>query len=107
MSEIVSVIFILDDGGQFTALIDVLVDSSGDGGEFGDQGHAVLEGEFPVRFLVETFGVGLSESGLLFQCSDSYQLVSLWGVVAERELGHGVEVAGTSVDEFLDEFRNI
>lgn len=70
MSEIVSVIFILDDAGKFSTLIDILVDSGGDTREFCDHGHGILEGVFPVLLLVNTFGISLGEGGLVFQCSD-------------------------------------
>ena len=74
MGEIVSVIFIFDDAGKFSALVDVLVDSGGNSRKFGDQGHGIFEGVFPVFLLVDTFGVSLGKGGLMFQCSHGYSV---------------------------------
>lgn len=79
MGEIVSVILVLDNRRHLAALVYVLVDSGGDGREFGNQRHGVFKSVFPVLFLIETLGVGLCKSGLLFQCSDG------WGLVGSEE----------------------
>ena len=107
MSEVVSVILVLDNRGHLAALVHVLVDSGGDGREFGDQRHGIFKCVFPVFLLIETFGVGLGKGGLVFQGSDGYLLGKLGMHFTERELGHGMEIARTSVDEFLDEFGDI
>jgi hypothetical protein len=39
VSEIVAVILVLFDGGEFSVFVDVAVDSGCDGGELGDKGH--------------------------------------------------------------------
>ena len=78
MREIVAVVFILVDGGEFAIFVDVAVDTCGDGGKFGDEGHGVFKGVFPVFLLVETLGIGLSERGFMFQCRDSYILKLSW-----------------------------
>ena len=70
MGEIVSVILVLDNRRHLAALVYVLVDSGRDSRELGNQRHGVFKGVFPVLFLIETLGVGLGKSGLLFQCSD-------------------------------------
>ena len=74
MGEIVAVVFTLVDGGEFAVFVDVTVDTGGDGGEFGDDGHGVFKGILPVFLLVDTLCVGLSESGFMFQGSNSYIL---------------------------------
>jgi hypothetical protein len=85
MREIVAVIFTLVDGREFAVFVDVTVDAGGDGGEFGDEGHGIFKGVFPVFLLVDTLCVGLSESGFMFQCSNSYMLTqSMNGVYRER-----------------------
>ena len=50
----------------------------------------------PVLRLVHALGVGLGELGLVLESSDG-----------ERELGHGVEVAGAAVDKLLDKLGDV
>ena len=107
MSEIVSVILVFFDGGEFTVLVHVAVNSGCDGGKLGDQGHGILESVFPVFLLVETLGISLGKGRLLFQCRDGWKLAGKRSWHTERELRHGVEIAGTSVDEFFNEFRDV
>lgn len=96
VGQVEGVILVLLDGSDLAILEDVAVDLRGDGGQLGDEVHAVLEGVLPVLLLVDTLGVGLGESGLVLESSDG-----------ERELRHGVEGAGAAVDQLLDELGEI
>jgi hypothetical protein len=96
VGQVVGVVLVLLDRGDLAVLVDVAEDLGGDGGETGNEVHGVLESVLPVLRLVHALGVGLGELGLVLESSDG-----------ERELGHGVEVAGAAVDELLDELGDI
>jgi hypothetical protein len=96
VGQVVGVVLVLLDRGDLAVLVDVAEDLGGDGGETGNEVHRVLKGVLPVLGLVHALGVGLGELGLVLESSDG-----------ERELGHGVEVAGAAVDELLNELGDI
>ena len=96
VGKVEGVILVLLDGGDLSALEDVLVDARSNVGELGNEVHGVLKGVAPVLLLVDTLGVGLGEAGGVLKSSDS-----------QRELGHGVEIGRTVVDQLLDELGEI
>ena len=96
VGEVEGVILVLLDGGDLSALEDVLVDARSDVGKLGDEVHGVLEGVAPVLLLVNTLGVGTGERRGLLESSDS-----------QRELSHRVEVGRAAVDELLDELGEV
>lgn len=96
VGQVEGVVLVLLDGSNLAVLVDVAVDLGGEGGELRDEVHGILKGVLPVLRLVHALGVGLGEVGLVLESSDG-----------ERELGHGVEVAGAAVDELLDELGDI
>ena len=96
LGEVVGVVLVLLNGGDLAVFVDVAVDAGGDGGEFSNEVHGVLEVVLPVLGLLDTAGVGLGEGGFTLESGDG-----------EGELGHGVEVAGASVDELLNVLRNL
>ena len=66
-------------------------DQSGNTGNLGQQGDAVVKGGLPVLGLVETLLIGLGKLGL-----------GVEGGHGHRQLGHGVHVAGEGLDEVQD-----
>lgn len=96
VSKVVRVVLRLVDGRHLAVLEDVAVDARGDGGQLGDQVHAVLEGVLPVLGLLHALGIGLAEGRLVLESSDG-----------KGELSHRVEVAGAAVDELGDEAGNV
>ena len=81
------------DGGDLGAVLeDVLVDATGNVGELGNEIHGILEGGVPVLLLVDALLVSLGELRVVLESSDG-----------QRELGHGVEGVGASVEEILNE----
>lgn len=96
VGQVEAVILVLLDGSNLAILVDVAVDLGGNGGELSNEVHRVLEGVLPVLGLVHALSVGLGEVGLALQSGDG-----------ERELGHGVEVAGAAVDELLNELGDV
>lgn len=96
VGEVEGVVLVLLDGGNLSALEDVLVDAGSNVGQLGNEVHGVLKGVVPVLLLVDASGVGLGERGGVLEGSDG-----------QRELGHGVEVVGAVVDELLDELGDI
>ena len=96
VGQVVGVVLVLLDGCDLAVLVDVAEDLGGNGGQLSNEVHGVLEGVLPVLRLVDALGVGLGEVGLVLESSDG-----------ERELGHGVEVAGAAVDELLDELGDV
>lgn len=80
-------------GGESTAaVVGVLVDLGGNGGQLSQQGDGVIKGRLPVVSLVEALLVGLGELGLVVEGRDGH-----------GELGHGVEVLGEVVKHLGDE----
>lgn len=57
VGEVVRIVLVLLYRRNFSILEDILIDSSGDGGELGDDVHGILESVGPVVFLIDTFGV--------------------------------------------------
>jgi len=96
LGEVVGVILVLLNGGDLAVFVNVAVDAGGDGGEFSDEVHGVLEVVLPVLGLLDTTCVGLGEGGFTLESSDG-----------KGKLGHGMEVAGASVDELLNILRNL
>lgn len=96
VGEVETVILVLLNRGNLTALEDVLVDSCGDGRELGNKVHGVLEGVAPVFALLHTLGVRLGEGRFMLESID-----------CDRELSHGVEVARAAVDQLLNEFGDV
>lgn len=96
VGEVEGVVLVLLDGSDLSALEDVLVDASGNGGQLGNQVHGVLEGVSPVLLLVDTLGVGLGEGRGVLESGDG-----------KGELSHGVEVGRAVVDELLDELGDV
>jgi hypothetical protein len=96
VGQVEGVILVLLDRGDLAIFEDVAVDASGDGGQLGDEVHGVLVGVSPVLLLVDTLGVGLGEGRLVLKSSHG-----------ERELSHGVEGVGATVDELLNELGDI
>lgn len=96
VGQVVGVILVLLDRSDLAVLEDVAVNLRGDSRKLGNEVHGILEGVVPVVLLVDTFSVGLGESGLVLKGSDS-----------QRELSHGVKSAGTAVNELLDEFGEV
>jgi hypothetical protein len=96
LGEVVRVILVTIDGRELTILVDVTVDTGSNIGKLGNQVHGIFKGRIPVLGLVDTLRVGLGELRIVLESIDS-----------KRELGHGVEGLGTTVNEFLNEFRNL
>jgi hypothetical protein len=96
VGQVERVVLVLLDGRNLAVLVDVAEDLGGNGGQLGNEVHRVLKGVLPVLRLVHALGVGLGEVGLVLEGSDG-----------NRELGHGVEVAGAAVDELLNELGDI
>jgi hypothetical protein len=96
VGQVVGVILVLLDRGDLAIFEDVAVDAGSNGGQLGDEVHGVLEGVGPVLLLVDTLGVGLGEGRLVLESGHG-----------QRELGHGVEGVGATVDELLNELGNI
>jgi len=96
LGEIVRIILIGINLTELTILVDVTVDTSSNLGELGNQIHGILESRIPVLRLVDTLSVSLGELRIVLK-----------GIDSKRELRHGVESLGTTVNEFLNEFRNI
>lgn len=96
VGKVEGVVLVLLDGSDLAALEDVLVDAGSNVGELGNQVHGVLKGVSPVVLLVHTLGVGLGEGRGVLESSDG-----------QRELSHGVEVAGAAVDELLNELGDV
>lgn len=96
VGQVEAVVFVSLDGRNLSVLVDVAVDLGSDGGELGNQVHRVLKGVAPVVLLVEALGVRLCERRLVLKCGDG-----------ERELGHGVQRVGGSVDELLDKLGHL
>lgn len=96
LGEVVRVILVGLNLSELTILVDVTVDTSSNLGELGNQIHGILKGRIPVLRLVNTFSVSLGELRIVLKSIDS-----------ERELRHGVKSLGTTVNEFLNEFRNV
>lgn len=92
VGEVEGVILVLLDSSDLAALEDVLVDSSGDSWELGNQIHGILESVTPVLVLLHSLSISLGECGLVLESSDS-----------EGELCHWVKIAWASVDELFDE----
>lgn len=96
VGKVEGVILILLDLGDLAALEDVLVDAGCDGWKLCDQIHGILEGVLPVLGLLQSaLSICLCEGGLVLESSD-----------CKGELCHWVEIAWTSVDEFLNELWN-
>lgn len=84
-------------GGESTAaLVGVLVDLGGNGGQLGEQRDAVVIGGLPVVGLVEALLVGLCKLGLVVEGRDGH-----------GELGHGVQVLGEVVEHLVDKGRDL
>lgn len=96
VGKVEGVVLVLLDGGNLSALEDVLVDAGSNVGQLGNEVHGVLIGVVPVLLLVDASGVGLGERGGVLEGSDG-----------QRELGHRVEVGRAVVDELLDELGDI
>jgi hypothetical protein len=96
VGQVERVVLVLLDGCDLAVLVDVAVDLSGDGGQLGNEVHGVLESVLPVLGLLHALRVGLGEVRLVLESSDG-----------DGELSHGVEVAGTAVDELLDELGHV
>lgn len=96
VGKVETVVLILLDRSDLSALEDVLVDSSGDRRQLGNQVHRVLESVAPVFALLHAFGVSLSEGGFVLESID-----------CDGELCHWVEVDRASVDQLLNEFGDI
>lgn len=73
------------------AVVSVLVDLGGNGGQLSEQRDGVVKGRLPVVSLVEALLVGLGELGLVVEGRDGH-----------GELGHGVEVLGEVVEHLGD-----
>lgn len=78
-------------GGDLAVSVDVLENSTGNGGKLGDQVHGILVDGLPVVLLGGTLGVSLGERRVVVERSDG-----------ERELRHGVQGVGASVDQVFD-----
>ncbi len=74
-----------------TTAEDVVVDTSGNGGELGNEVDRVVKDGGPVLGLLDTLGVSSGELGVVVKSSDG-----------SSELGHGVESLGERVDDLLD-----
>lgn len=96
VGQVEGVILVLLDRGDLAIFEDVAVDAGSNGGQLGDEVHGVLEGVGPVLLLVDTLGVGLGEGRLVLESGHG-----------QRELGHGVEGVGATVDELLNELGDI
>lgn len=96
VGKVETVIFILLDWGNLSALEYVLVDSGGNSWELGNQVHRVLKGVSPVFRLLHSLSISFGESRFMLE-----------GIDCDGELCHWVEIAWASVDELLDEFWNI
>jgi hypothetical protein len=96
LGEVVRVILISLDLRELTIVIDVAIDTGSNVRKLGNQIHGILKGGVPVLGLVDTFSVGLGKLRVVLESIDS-----------KRELGHGVEGLGTTVNEFLNKFRNL
>jgi hypothetical protein len=96
VGQIEAVVLVSLDRGDFSILEYVAVNLGGNGRELGDQVHGVLEGVAPILLLFDTLGIGFRELRLVLKRSDS-----------KRELSHGVQGVGASVDELLDELGDL
>ena len=96
VGEVEGVVLVLLDWGNLSVLVDVLVDSGGDGWELRNQVHGVLECVSPVLLLVDTLGVCLGERRLVLESVDG-----------NRELSHGVEGGWAAVDQLLNELGDV
>ena len=96
VGQVEGVVLVLLDGGDLAVLENVAVDLGGDGGQLGDQVHRILERVGPVVLLVDSLGVGLGEGRFVLQRRHG-----------QRELGHGVEVAGATVQKLFDELGHV
>lgn len=96
VGQVETVVLVGLDGRNFSVLVDVAVDFGGDGGQLGNQVHRVLKRVAPVVLLAEALGVGLCERRLVLERRDG-----------ERELGHGMQRVGRSVDELLDKLGHL
>jgi hypothetical protein len=96
LGEVVRVILIGIDGRELTILVEVTVDTGGNLRELGDQVHGILKSRIPVLGLVDTLRVSLGKVRIVLQSVDS-----------NGELRHRVERLGTTVNDFLNEFRNV
>lgn len=76
------------DGGNLAVSVDVLEDSTGDGGQLGDQVHGILIDGLPVVLLGRTLGISLGERGIMVERGDG-----------EGELRHGVQRIRASVNQ--------
>lgn len=96
VSKVETVVLVLLDSSDLSALEDILVDSCGNRRELGNQVHGVLESVTPVFRLAHTLGIGLSEGGFVLESSDG-----------DGELCHWVEVAWAAVDQLLNKFGDV
>ena len=96
VGQVEGIVLVLLDRSNLAVLVDVAVDLGGNCGKLSDEVHGILEGVLPVLGLVDALGICLGEVGLVLESSDG-----------ERELSHGVEVAGAAVDELLNELGDI
>jgi len=96
VGEVETVILILLNRCNFAALEDVLVDSSSDGWELGNQIHRILESVSPVFGFLHSLGVCLRECRLVLESID-----------CDRKLCHWVKVIRAAIDKLLDELGNI
>ena len=74
------------------AFVAVLVDLGGYGGEFGEQGDAIVEGGLPVFGLVDALFVRFGKGGGVIEGGDG-----------AGELGHWVQVGGKAIEHVFDE----
>lgn len=95
IGEIERVVLVLLNWSNLLPLEDILVDSSSNCWQLGDQVHGILEGVLPVFGLLHSLRVRFGKSRFVLKSIDS-----------DRELGHWVEVSWAAVDELLDEFGN-
>jgi hypothetical protein len=96
VGQVVAVVLVLLDRSDLAILVDVAVDLGGNGGQLSNEVHGILESVLPVLGLVHALSIGLGEVGLALKSSDG-----------QRELSHGVQVAGAAVDQLLDELGHV
>lgn len=96
VGKVETIVLVLLDWSDLTALEDVLVDSRGNGRELGDQIHRVLESVAPVFRLPHSLGVCLGERRFVLESID-----------CDGELCHWVQVARASVDQLLNKFGDV